>query len=342
LLAKQKIENQNTNLIFLEPIVQKEALKDKFLIFVNDSTQKILDKIESKRNFEFIEKSKFSEGVKAEIAQGIVSPQDVVNKKSAEIANGIHPHHAFVSKKMVEDLENKFVVGQGIFVLSESEIEKLQIPEKEKTLLKPLYTSKELKKYALVAQNKYWIIYTHSHFKNGTCMAHYPTLKAHLDQFEAVITSDNKPYGLHRSRNEDFFKGEKILSLRKCPNEPIFTYVNEDSYVQAEYYIIQSHRINLKFLTGLLNSKLIKFYLKKMGKMQGTNFQIDKEPLLKIPIRKPTNEVFFADLIDQIIANKKQNLDTQNLENQIDRLVYQLYELNKEEVEQIEKNLESL
>ncbi len=57
-------------------------------------------------------------------------------------------------------------------------------------------------------------------------MVNYPNLKYHLDRFKDVITTDNKPYGIHRARNEYFFKGEKILSLRKCVNRPLFSYVD--------------------------------------------------------------------------------------------------------------------
>lgn len=36
-------------------------------------------------------------------------------------------------------------------------------------------------------------------------MDDYPNLKKHLDKFQNVITSDNKPYGLHRARDEKIF-----------------------------------------------------------------------------------------------------------------------------------------
>ena len=81
----------------------------------------------------------------------------------------------------------------------------------------------------------------------------FPKIKEHLDQFKKVITSDNAPYGLHRARNEDFFKGEKIISIRKCL-KPTFTYTDFDCYVTAAFYIIKSNRINMKFLVALLNS----------------------------------------------------------------------------------------
>ncbi len=332
------LKQKNNQTIFLNPIVRKEDLKDKFLIFVKDEYQSLLEKIEQKQNFYLYEKNVSTKNIISEVAQGIVTPQDFINKKSlevlnqekAEIANGIHPHHASVTKTMLDKLQNKYDLNTGIFVLSNSEIAKMQIPDFEKTLLKPLYTSQELKKYACIKENQYWIIYTRSHFKNQTCILHYPTIKAHLDQFKAVITSDNKPYGLHRSREENFFRGEKILSLRKC-TEPTFTYVDSDCYVQAEYYVIKTDRIGLKYLTALLNSKLMKFYLKNAGKMQGNIYQVDKEPLMKMPICVPENQKPFIKLVDQILKAKKEGKETAELEAQIDALVFDLYGMTEEE-----------
>ena len=89
----------------------------------------------------------------------------------------------------------------------------------------------------------------------------------YLDRFAKIITSSNYPYGLHRAREESFFQKEKIIVQRKCPDRPIFTYANFDTYVSATFFLIQTQRVNLKFLTALLNSKLIAFWLKNKGKM---------------------------------------------------------------------------
>ena len=45
-------------------------------------------------------------------------------------------------------------------------------------------------------------------------------------------------------------------------------------------------------------------------------------------------------IVDQILNNKSQDnsADTSDLENQIDQLVYQLYDLTEEEIEIIENN----
>ncbi|EKS0772066.1 class I SAM-dependent DNA methyltransferase, partial [Campylobacter coli] len=190
----------------------------------------------------------------------------------------------------------------------------------------------------------FWVIYTNSSFKNPNSMDNYPNLKKHLDKFKKVITSDNKPYGLHRARDEKFFTGSpRIVALRKCVGEPKFSYVDFDCYVSATFYVIKTQRINVKYLTAILNSKLIAFWLKHKGKMQGNNYQIDKEPLLNIPIvtinsknQKIADELI--NLVDEILKAKEQdkNANTSPLEEKINNMVYKIYNLTEEEIKTIE------
>ncbi|GAA8478801.1 class I SAM-dependent DNA methyltransferase [Helicobacter pylori] len=261
-----------------------------------------------------------------------------------EITNGIHPHYDRINKKINEKFSNQFFNGEGIFVLSEAEKNNLKLSQKEMKLLKPSYETAEIMKYLTLSQNQHWIIYTDSSFKNPKSMDDYPNLKKHLDRFKEVITSDNKPYGLHRARDERFFTGNpRIIVLRKCAKEPIFSYVNFDCYVSAIFYIIKTKRFDSKFLVGLLNSLLIRFWLKHRGKVQGNNYQIDKEPLMNIPLIKitksnqPTADKIIA-LVDKILQAKEKDpkANTQRSEKEIDALVYRLYNLTDEEIKTIE------
>ncbi|MGQ2752611.1 type IIG restriction enzyme/methyltransferase [Campylobacter coli] len=220
----------------------------------------------------------------------------------------------------------------------------LSLLKNEKILLKPIFESDNIQKYFVKRYNYFWVIYTNSSFKNPNSMDDYPNLKKHLDKFQNVITSDNKPYGLHRARDEKFFTGSpRIVALRKCVGEPKFSYVDFDCYVSATFYVIKTQRINVKYLTAILNSKLIAFWLKHKGKMQGNNYQIDKEPLLNIPIvdtnsknKKLANKLI--NLVDEILKAKEQdkNANTQELENKINSLVYKLYNLTEDEIKIIE------
>ena len=251
-----------------------------------------------------------------EVAQGIVFPQDKLNQKNADI------------------LGIGFSVNDGIFQLTKSEIDSLSLSEQEYKLIKPFYSTKELHKYYGNTQNSEWIIYTKSDIKNE--ISNYPNIKTHLDKYAEIITSDNKPYGLHRARKEDFFVGEKIISVRKN-FEPSFTYTDFNCYVTQTFYSIKSNRFNLKFLTTLLNSKLIAFWLRYKGKMQGNNYQIDKEPLVEIPIVQPESGIEkFTILLDyllflknpdnkSIVEHTSNDRIASHIEDVLDMMVYELY-----------------
>ena len=270
-----------------------------------------------------------------EILDKICSVKDGIFLSENELTNGIHPHFDFVNKKLSE--KYGFPIGKGIFGLSMSEINALQLTESELKLIKPYYNSSDNVSRYIVRTTDLSIIYTTSAFKNPHSMDSYPHLKAHLDQFKDVITSDNKPYGLHRARVESFFVGEKIVALRKCAGKPIFAYANGENYMSATFYIIKTNRINMKYLTGLLNSKLIEFWLKNRGKMQGANYQLDKEPLQQIPIAVPSIEVqtIIANLVDTIILLNSTDKRASNLvlnsyissdfEKLINGCIYEIY-----------------
>lgn len=300
-------KNNNQNAEYLNVTISRKDKKDKLLTFSGDDS--LLDKIAKGKLF--------------------LLPN--------EATNGIHTHHDSVNKKInleFPDLE----IGKGIFVLTENEKKNLNLSSAELNLLKPYFLSDEIGRFYTNPKNKFWIIYTDSSFKNKSSMTNYPNLKKHLDFVGKAITSDNKPYGLHRAREEHFFKNEKIVSLRKCVGKPCFSYNDFDCYVPAMYYVIQTNRWNMKFLTGLFNSKLVAFWLKNKGKMQGENFQVDKAPLLEIPIPKVSeeNQKIIANIVDEIITQKKQDKDTQILESQIDTKVYELYRLTEDEIKIVE------
>jgi len=305
-------QEPNPKLEYLTPLIQKGKYLNKPLTFSNSVIEDILDKISKQSNFKLYE---------SEIAQGIVCPQDHVIKNTQKI------------------LDYQFKIGEGIFILSSEEKNNIFFSKKESELIKPYYTTNQLSKYYANKNNVEWVIYTDSRFKYPENIKTYPNIKKHLDKFKKVITSNNKPYGLHRARDENFFKGEKIIAVRKCI-EPTFTYTNFDCYVSAAFYVIKTTRIDLKYLTALLNSKLIAFWLKQRGKMQGNNYQIDKEPLLALPIIKPgeDEQKEIITLVNQILTSKNRNpdADINHCEREIDRLIYGLYGLMAEKIRIVE------
>jgi type I restriction-modification system DNA methylase subunit len=348
-----KIKHEDAQL-FLEKVVAekyeyfkasiiKEDLINQPINFINANLNLIIEKIKCKENFNLASN---------EIASGIDLLQDFVNKSHKEVIGSVE-------------------IGDGIFNLSQAEYENLNLNEMEKGLIKPFYTTSELLQYYGNPKNKLWIIYTDSSFKEDEKILPFPNIKEHLDKFLDVFTSVNKPYGLHRSRDEKYFKGEKIFSLRKCSVRPRFTYTDFDAYVNRTFMVIQTYRINQKYLIGVLNSNLIAFWLKYKGKMQGNNYQIDKTPLENLPLINPSIEIQneVAEFVNTIIENTQKKLDYQQLlekaksennfdreiqlskaleqlsidlkqaENKINSIVYDLYEIEPIEVATIEKSI---
>jgi hypothetical protein len=99
-------------------------------------------------------------------------------------------------------------------------------------------------------------------------------------------------------------------------------------------------------LTGLLNSKLIAFWLRNKGKMQGNNYQIDKEPILDIPIINTDKQQTIAILVDYILLvhQPKQvelikyignDLIIHSIEEVINQVVYELYFSDEDEIQEL-------
>ncbi|EPH6823120.1 DUF7149 domain-containing protein [Campylobacter jejuni] len=267
------------------------------------------------------------------------------------------------TKSDYEELFNK-IQKYGKFYLEESEVAQGIVPaideafvikdknvfsKNEQCFIKEYYTGLSGKFYSSFT-DKYLIYLSNKNYSGN--LDDLPNLKQHFQKYKEILKESkikyktpNKPYFyLHREREEKFFKKgeEKIISQVRCI-EPIFVYSNENFYGSRALFFIQTCRINLKYLTGVLNSKLIAFWLKHKGKIQGNLFKIDKEPLLNIPVvninsknEKLANKLI--SLVDEILKVKEQdkNANTQELENKINSLVYKLYNLTEEETKIIE------
>ena len=272
--------------------------------------------------------------------------------KGEDIGNGIDVLQDFVKQDHLSVLKDENIKrGDGIFILSKQEVEKLNLNEKELFYLKPYYTSKQINRYlSLKNQYEYRIIYADKFFRENIEL--FSKLKDHLDRFKKILTSVFAPYGLHRAREESFFNGRGIFSLRKTL-KPAFSYVDFPCYVTRAFIILNPKDINLKYLTGILNSNLIFFWLKNMGKRQGEQLQIDKEPLLSIPIYLTQNkekEKILVSLVDTITELNKEFQKTpensnkwnsikseiEKIDKKIDEEVYKLYNLTPEEIKIVE------
>ena len=99
--------------------------------------------------------------------------------------------------------------------------------------------------------------------------------------------------------------------------------------------------LKLKYLLALLNSKVLTFRYKSIGKQTGSGvFEYFENGVGKLPIPTATvtQQKSIIDLVDRILSAKQSNpdADTSALECEIDRLVYGLYGLTDEEIKVVE------
>lgn len=190
--------------------------------------------------------------------------------------------------------------GDGIFVLTKAELDELSLSPKDKELIRPLYSPAQINRYYASQSPNSYVIFTDSSFKDPRSLDNYPGIKKHLDRFLPVITSANRPYGLHRIRNKANYSGGRIFVIRKAVSRPRFCYVDFDACFNRTFNIIKTYRIDQKYLTALLNSSIVAYWLQFQGKMQGENFQVDMQPVSTIPIAETEDTAPFIAFYDEL------------------------------------------
>ncbi|MFY9597742.1 MAG: TaqI-like C-terminal specificity domain-containing protein, partial [Dysgonamonadaceae bacterium] len=229
-------------------------------------------------------------------------------------------------------------------------------------IIKPILRGRDIKRYYYKWAGL-WVIFIpwHFPFHNDTSIQgasekaenefirQYPSVYNHLLKYKESLSKRNKEetgiryewYALQRCAATYYpeFEKEKVI-YSEIVRGPQFHYDNEKFYVEATSFLMTGEHI--KYICGLLNSKSLSFFFKKYyagGGLGKEGYRYKKAFLenLPIPLITPSNESTvrqIESLVDKIIAAKKENPKANTIawEREIDRLVYQLYELTDEEI----------
>jgi hypothetical protein len=180
-----------------------------------------------------------------------------------------------------------------------------------------------------------------------------PSLYQHLISF-----ADNEVQGRRKGLLNRDDQGDYWWELRDCDYYPEFekekivygqfrkgefAYDKEKMYLSSNEYMITGK--NLKYILGVLNSSLAYHYQTMVSNTLSNQTTIAQKSIfttLPIPPITKENQPLankIITLVDQILSAKKQNpeADTSELEREIDKLVYKLYDLTEEEIKIIEE-----
>jgi hypothetical protein len=237
--------------------------------------------------------------------------------------------------------------------------------QRTEAIIKPILRGRDIKRYYYDWAGL-WVIFIPWHFplhedptiqgaseKAENEFKHlYPSVYNHLLQFKDNLSKRNREetgiryewYALQRCAATYYpeFEKEKIV-YGQFQDDAEYALAEKGIYLSSNEYMIGGD-YNKKYFLAVLNSKFIKWYLKNITGTLGSSMKIgQKSNFEKIPIPFITssNESIVQqveNLVDQILVAKKTDVtaDTSALEHEIDRLVYQLYDLTEEEIKIIE------
>jgi len=268
--------------------------------------------------------------------------------------NLVHPDYLAVGRKInkknrtLETLGAKIRLGLATgyneaFVIDKKKANELiMLDPKNREIIKPLLRGRDIFRY-YYKQEKFILL-----TKNGVDVKNdYPKIYDYLNSFGEKFKKRGAK-GKHWTNLRacsffDDFKKPKIVWIELSDLNK-FTISKDEVYLlNSAYFLIPPEDLDIYFLLGVLNSKLMLFYLRLiantsgMGTARWINVYVKKFPIA----RKDSIEKIITNKVQNIISIKQQDpsADTSALEAEIDRMVYDLYGLTEEEIKVVEDSV---
>lgn len=253
------------------------------------------------------------------------------------------------------DVKINYGIKTGLneaFIINQAKRDELIAEDPKSTeIIKPILRGRDIKRYGYTFANLY-VIATFPALKLD--IHDYPAVKKYFEEFGIDRLGQTGEKGSRKKTGNDWFETqdqisywrefekEKIVWPMVSTGQSIFALVDENMYLNNKCYLITGQKI--KYLTGVLNSKLAWHYFSSQESGLGSNsFEIRIPGLEAFILPAPNEKVEqkITELVSEITTLKKQDpkTNTQPLETQIDHLVYYLYNLTPEEIKIIEGNV---
>ena len=291
------------------------------------------------------------------VRQGIAENPASINRRTLERYGG-HPASA------------DWRLGEGVFSLGASDVSRIALPLHERELLRPYHHLSDLERYWFAPHPSQQLIYS----TRKTCpdISMYPTMGAHLSRFRPILEARRETqkgtncwWHLHWPRDEMIWQADKIVAIQMAVR-PSFVPIFGPSYVSFSTNVFvpaADTREDLRFFSGVLNSKTLWAWFTHHAKQRGIGLELNGIVLGKAPIRRIQFDcpddvrqhdqlVAFVDRRMQLASlqrakgvtkEKDPDPDAQRLsreiieiERQMDHLVASLYGLNPGEIELVD------
>ncbi|CAA6811720.1 MAG: putative type IIS restriction/modification enzyme [uncultured Campylobacterales bacterium] len=269
-------------------------------------------------------------------------------------------------------LKTTFKIGKGMETAANKQFVFKKYPSQfPKEFIKKRMSGEIIKKYEINSLKEY-ILY----FEDTQSFVDLPlSIQNHLIENKKVL--DNRAtvrnegrvwWKYSRPMHKNFYSLDKIWCSYRS-KENIFCFDNTNEYIGLTNTTVifdTNKNLDLRYLLALLNSKTLNFRYKSIGKQTGNGiYEYFENGVGKIPIPKVSQEEQkpFIQLVDTILESKEtikkynKHIDTlnpvekieikeeiekletkiQNSTNEIDTMVYKLYNLNDDEIRIVEE-----
>ncbi|RKE82491.1 TaqI-like C-terminal specificity domain-containing protein [Chryseobacterium sp. AG363] len=208
---------------------------------------------------------------------------------------------------------------------------------KSAEIIRPILRGRDIRKYGFDFEDL-WLINIHNGYRDYdgnqidmVVIDQYPAVKKHLNSYwteiEKRYDKGNTPYNLRNcAYMEDFYKQKIVwgnLNLKAS-----YCIAPEGYFINAPSSFITPVS---NYLLAILNSKLADYYIRSLGVTRNGGY-FEYKPmfveLLPVPFAQNEIEILFNNLMKNKISVE--------IEEKIDRIIYNIYNLTEEEIGFIE------
>ena len=232
------------------------------------------------------------------------------------------------------------------FIINQETRDKLIIElAKSAEIIRPILRGRDIQKYLSNWEGLY-LICTFPSLKLD--IDDYPAVKDHLLNFGLKRLMQNGEAGSRKKTSNQWFEVQDSISYwedfskQKIIYPEITKFINfyldndKHFYTNNKCFILTGKR--LEYIVAFLNSSLFKFcFLDDFPELIGGTRELRKVFFEKIPVLPIGEDVYqiFKSKVEEIESNKENKIDTKVIEMEIDELIFDLYNLSKEERETI-------
>ena len=272
--------------------------------------------------------------------------------------------------------------GEGIFILNANELKKLNLNSLEMSkYVKKIYKNSSIKKWSFEPKDELYVLYIKSngeYFDPGINIRNYldrfkiilinrNVRAGSVSEEEYELFTKDKLYISYvmiansfkagnyyclsyARRGKDTFETKKIVNSRRAKSN-IFALETNCFYEQSDIVITTlkpefNSILKIEYILALLNSKLFYQWFYYKGKRKGDMFELFQKPISETKIKIPSMIVQnkFKQIVNYLVdLNSSHNkIKMKLLEDQIDIMVYKLYNLNYKEVKIIDPEIEKI